>query len=196
MKLTTRRTFVQGALSAAGAAMIGDFPLSGCSVSSAAARVSSASGVLGHLVPEAAYVRPFGAVPSGVCNTLGDQQCRTGQPSPRLRNAGAGLSVPGLGLPLGGIGGGSFMLNQCGTFGPWNMGGQPSVEFWEQRSLTQAAFHIREEVEGDAAAIVKTLAVPHGNIALDRQLGTVLPAWNTLNAGDGTYSVLFPFAWM
>ena len=75
-------------------------------------------------------------------------------------------------------------------------GGQPTVEFWEQRTLTQAGFHVREEVMGGTGPTVKTLAVPHANVAPDRRLGTILPAWNTLNAGDGTYSVLFPFAWL
>jgi uncharacterized protein (DUF608 family) len=151
---------------------------------------------IGHVSPEAAYVRTLGAVSDGYCNVFGDQQCRTGIPTPHLREAGAGLAVPGLGLPLGGVGAGSFMLNQCGTFGPWNMGGQPTVAYWEQRTLPQAAFHVREQVSGTATATIKTLAVPHENIAPQRKLGTVLPAWNTLKPGDGTYSVLFPFAWM
>lgn len=173
-----------------------------CGVFNSSALASSPSRLLAgasafdHKIPEAAYVRKLGNVPVGVCSPLGDQQCKTGKPTPMYRLAGAGLSVPGLGLPLGGIGGGSFMLNQCGTFGPWNMGGQPTVEYWEQRTLTQAAFHVREEVVGGAGPTVKTLAVPHDNIAPDRRLGTVLPAWNTLRPGDGTYSVLFPFAWM
>ncbi|WP_395395955.1 GH116 family glycosyl-hydrolase (plasmid) [Novosphingobium sp. BL-8A] len=147
-------------------------------------------------IPEAAYVRPLGDVAKGYCPQLGDQQCRTGKPTPGLRDAGAGLAVPGLGLPVGGIGAGSFMINQCGTFGPWNMGGMPTENFWEQRTLSQAAFHIREEGGGRPGAAVRTLAVPHESIAPERRLGTVLPAWNTLEAGQGSYAVLFPFAWL
>jgi uncharacterized protein (DUF608 family) len=188
-----RRSFVLGALSTSGMALLGSSALA---ARPGRVRSFAAGGASAHVVPEAAYVRKLGAVPTGYCNTLGDQQCRTGKPTPMLRDYGAGLAVPGLGLPLGGVGGGSFMLNQCGTFGPWNMGGQPTVEYWEQRTLSQAAFHIREQVMGAAAPTIKTLAVPHSNIAPQRQLGTVLPAWDTLKAGDGSYAVLFPFAWM
>ena len=45
------------------------------------------------------------------------------------------------GMPLGGIGTGGFMYNISGSFGPFYM--KPSV--YEERFLTQAAFHIREE---------------------------------------------------
>ena len=190
-----RRAFVRAAAATLGMTAVGGLA-TGCATAARKGGAAPDARPAAHEVPEAAHVRPLGAVPPGYCNALGDQQCRTGTPTPRLRDAGAGLSVPGLGLPLGGIGGGSFMLNQCGTFGPWNMGGQPTRAFWEQRTLTQAAFHVREEIEGGAGAIVKTLAVPHDNIAPDRRLGAVLPAWNTLKAGDGVYSVLFPFAWM
>jgi non-lysosomal glucosylceramidase len=190
-----RRDFVRGAVATAGFAVVGG-ALTGCRTVSARGRVSSAAQPPVHLVPEAAYVRILGAVPPGTCTPIGDQQCATGIPTPGLRSAGAGLSVPGLGLPLGGIGGGSFMLNQCGTFGPWNMGGQPTTQFWEMRTLEQAALHVREEVVGGSGPTVTTLAVPHTNIAPDRRLGTVLPAWNTLKAGDGTYAVLFPFGYM
>jgi hypothetical protein len=52
---------------------------------------------------------------AGLDRAVGRQRIFGGGPcllSVRCR-AGAGLSVPGLGLQLGGIGGGSFMLNQC-----------------------------------------------------------------------------------
>jgi non-lysosomal glucosylceramidase len=102
------------------------------------------------------------------------------------------MSVPGLGIPLGGVGTGSFHYNLFGTFGPWNMGGSQSSKFWEMRTLPQAAFHIREEVEG-AAPTVKTLATRHDNIAPQRNFGGVLPAWNQLIPGDGTYAALYSF---
>jgi non-lysosomal glucosylceramidase len=81
------------------------------------------------------------------------------------------------GMPAGGIGTGSFMYNICGTFGPFYM--KPVV--YEERFLSQAAFHIREEVEGKAAAY--TLATED-----------VLPAWNRLKPGDADYKALFPKA--
>lgn len=198
-----RRAFVRGTATVAGAASIGSL-LTSCGLGGSSGDGAAGSSLawppgkqLAQVAPEAAYTRIFGAVPAGVCNSLADQQCRTGVPSPGLRGAGAGVSTPGLGLPLGGIGAGSFMINQCGTFGPWDMGGQPTTGTWEQRTLPQAAFHVREEVlAGDGTLTVKTLAAPHENIAPDRRFGTVLPAWNTLNPGDGKYSVLFPFAWM
>ena len=47
------------------------------------------------------------------------------------------------------------MINQAGTFGPWNFGGGAG-ERWEVRVLSQAAFHIREQV-GDGNPLVRTL---------------------------------------
>lgn len=100
---------------------------------------------------------------------------------------------PGLGVPLGGVGAGSFMINQAGSFGPWNFGGVnenangPNTQY-ENRILPQAAFHVREQL-GDGAATVTTLAV---NAAPWNQLPT---AWNPLKAGDGTYYALWPFGW-
>ena len=190
-----RRAFVRAAVATTGAAIIGDlgaFAASGDGSPQGGA--SSAHPPTGHPVPEAAYVRTFGAVPPGTCNPFGDQQCKTGIPTPGYRNAGAGLSVPGLGIPLGGVGAGSFMINQCGTFGPWNMSGSQSAQFWEMRTLPQAAFHLREEGVGGIA--VKTLAVPHNHIALERRFGSVLPAWNQLKPGDGSYAALYPFGYI
>ena len=81
------------------------------------------------------------------------------------------------GMPLGGIGTGSLMYNFCGSFGPFYM--KPGV--YEERFLSQAAFHIREEVKGKAVAY--TLATED-----------VLPAWNRLKTGDAGYRALFPKA--
>src|SRR4051812_45181853 len=58
-------------------------------------------------VPEAALVRP-----------MGDIAPNLGTPFP-VPYAG----TPGLGIPLGGVGAGSFMVNQSGTFGPWSFNG-------------------------------------------------------------------------
>ena len=60
-------------------------------------------------VPAAAYVRRWGLAPAGPCETLGDSECRTGVPT-GLRTTIGGLSVPGLGIPLGGVGAGVVPL--------------------------------------------------------------------------------------
>ena len=46
-----------------------------------------------------------------------------------------------------------------------------------------------------ATPTVKTLATRHDNIAPQRNFGGVLPAWNQLSPGDGTYAALYPFGW-
>lgn len=81
------------------------------------------------------------------------------------------------GMPLGGIGTGSFMYNLCGSFGPFYM--KPGI--YEERYLQQAAFHIREEIGGKT----QTFALATED---------VLPAWKRLNKGDATYKALFPKA--
>ncbi|MBL7549580.1 hypothetical protein I6A60_17100 [Frankia sp. AgB1.9] len=147
-------------------------------------------------IPEAAFVRTFGEAPGGICSAIDDQQCAGGPESDLTRGfaAGNGLSVPGLGIPLGGVGAGSFMYNLFGTFGPWDFGGAQDM-WWEQRILPQAAFHVREQVAGQAPT-VRTLTTPHDNVAVQRKFGSVLPAWNQLRPGDGTYGALFPFGWL
>src|SRR5205085_3884878 len=105
-------------------------------------------------------------------------------PIPGTRAYGNPMARPGLGIPLGGVGTGSFMINQAGTFGPWDMGGSINTNY-EDRILSQAAFHVR--VDTGQGAITRTLAVNNS------QFGSVLPAWNTLSAGAGKYSALFPF---
>ncbi|MDT3446598.1 MULTISPECIES: GH116 family glycosyl-hydrolase [unclassified Pseudofrankia] len=146
-------------------------------------------------MPEAAYVRDWGLAGGGPCGAIGDQECATGAPT-GLQTLIGGLSVPGLGIPLGGVGAGSFHYNLFGTFGPWNMAGSQSSNFWEMRTLPQAAFHIREEAEGATdSPTVRTLATRHDNIAPQRNFGGVLPAWKQLSPGDGTYAALYPFGW-
>lgn len=83
------------------------------------------------------------------------------------------------GIPLGGIGAGNFMYNLCGTFGPWQM--KPGK--YEERFLPQAAFHVREQMKGEAPR-QRTLATED-----------VLPAWQKLKVGAGTYAALFPRGW-
>ena len=106
-------------------------------------------------------------------------------------------TTPGLGVPLGGIGAGSFMINQSGTFGPWNFGGSQGTSY-EVRSLPQAAFHVREQL-GDQPASTRTLATdgPHDtSLPTIRNWDDPLPAWNTLHEGDADYSALYPFGWI
>lgn len=62
-------------------------------------------------VPDAALVRP-----------LGDIAPNQGTPFPVPFKG-----TPGLGIPLGGMGAGSFMINQSGTFGPWSFNGSPKA---------------------------------------------------------------------
>lgn len=130
-------------------------------------------------VPAAATVRSLGDIPSGPTTP--------GFP-------GLPESVPGLGIPLGGVGAGSFMVNQSGTFGPWFFGGSQD-DSWETRALTQAAFHVREQVDGESP-IVKTLAAdgPTGT-SVARSWESPLPAWNTLRPGEGSYAALYPFGY-
>jgi non-lysosomal glucosylceramidase len=84
------------------------------------------------------------------------------------------------GIPLGGIGAGNFMYNICGSFGPWVM--KPGR--YEERFLSQAAFHIRESAEGKVPR-VKTLATDD-----------VLPSWKRLDVGEADYHALFPRGWV
>ncbi|MGN6472077.1 MAG: GH116 family glycosyl-hydrolase, partial [Mycobacteriales bacterium] len=100
---------------------------------------------------------------------------------------------PGLGVPLGGVGAGSFMVNQAGSFGPWDFGGNQenaggSATQYEDRILPQAAFHVSEQAAG-ASRVTRTLAV---NAAPWNQLPA---AWDPLKRGQGTYSALWPFGW-
>src|SRR3954462_12694007 len=112
----------------------------------------------GFTVPEAAYVRGLGDIPATTAS-----------------------GVSGRGIPLGGIGAGSFMVNQAGTFGPWEFGNG----MHEERILPQAALHVREQLEGGAPT-TRTLATAHP------QLGKLLSGFKTLSPGDGSYSALYP----
>jgi non-lysosomal glucosylceramidase len=142
-------------------------------------------------VPElgaAAFRSELGRFAAGPpCSPHNYQGCAgdANAPSHPPMQFGNPMAQPGLGIPVGGIGAGSFMINQAGTFGPWNMGGSISSNY-ENRILPQAAFHLRANVE-DETASVRTLAVNTS------QFGSVLPAWQTVPAGSGTYAGLYPF---
>ncbi|WP_055930212.1 GH116 family glycosyl-hydrolase [Agreia sp. Leaf283] len=144
-------------------------------------------------IPSAATVRPLGDVVQGPCAGFFPTGC----------DGNAGFfpnSLPGMGVPLGGIGAGSFMINQSGMFGPWYFGGSQS-DAWEVRTLPQAALHVREQI-GDGPAEVRTLAtdgvenVGANGPVPSRSWEGPLPAWNTLETGDADYSALYPFGWM
>ncbi len=135
-------------------------------------------------VPDAAFHRRLGDHPPGA----------TGSAPPI--NASPGFDVVSRtkrGVPVGGIGTGSFMYNLAGSFGPWHLAigaddsagtqwGQLKNTAFEQRFLSQAAFHSRIDVGGETSVV--TLATED-----------VLPAWKKLSVGQGTYSALFPKAW-
>ncbi|TCC36482.1 GH116 family glycosyl-hydrolase [Kribbella speibonae] len=153
-------------------------------------------------VPDSALVRSLGDIPKGPCSPAPKAQACQGE-TPSAIDAAKGnfpMSVPGLGVPLGGAGAGAFMVNQSGTFGPWNFGGQQDTS-WETRILPQAAFHVREQVGSDPAT-VRTLAADGPNnvgtsgVVAARSWGSPLPAWNKLNVGDADYAALYPFGWM
>ncbi|MBM4033998.1 MAG: hypothetical protein FJ291_19780 [Planctomycetes bacterium] len=84
------------------------------------------------------------------------------------------------GVPLGGFGAGSFMLNACGAFGPWHfIPGLPE----EGRRLAGAAFHFYEKPEGGAARVATLAARPP------------MPGWASLPPGSGSYAALYPKGW-
>jgi len=151
-------------------------------------------------VPAAATVRSLGAIAPGPCPPDGSQVCQGEAPTPYEPVKGNyPLTVPGLGVPLGGVGAGSFMINQSGTFGPWFFGGSQN-DSWEMRALPQAAFHVREQV-GSGQPTVRTLAIDGPQVkgtsgpVADRSWESPLPAWNRLRPGEGSYAALYPFGW-
>lgn len=123
-------------------------------------------------IPACAWKRPIGSLPK--IELLPERTKETGDL--------VGLNTitrAKKGIPMGGIGAGNFMYNLCGSFGPWQM--KPGR--YEERFLSQAAFHVREEIPG-AAVKTRTLATED-----------VLPAWTRLNPGEGDYHALFPKGW-
>ena len=142
-------------------------------------------------IPAAAVHRPLGEIAPASCENLLIPFCSTNIATFMPYN------TPGLGIPLGGIGAGSFMVNQSGTLGPWYFGGSRSTSY-EVRALPQAAFHVREQV-GKTPAQTRTLATDGPDdttLPSIRSWEDPLPAWNSLEAGDGDYAALYPFGWM
>ncbi len=141
-------------------------------------------------IPVAAYARPLGGpIPTVPGCTLAATVATYGDCPPvgtQISNAvGFPEAEAGLGIPLGGVGAGSFMINQAGTFGPWNFGDDHNAE---QRILSQAAFHIR--ISGkDTPTTLRTLAT-------DSSYGSLPSAWSGLQVGQGAYDALYPFGWM
>ncbi|MFJ3799086.1 GH116 family glycosyl-hydrolase [Streptomyces sp. NPDC090088] len=155
-------------------------------------------------VPAAATKVPIGQIPRSPCEPTMSQACDGAQVTydnliQNLLAGGYPLDVPGLGIPVGGVGSGSFMINQSGTFGPWNFGGSQDAG-WENRILPQAAFHFREQV-GSSSPSVTTLAAKGPNVVGSQgpvavqSWGSPLSSWNVLKPGQGTYSALYPFGW-
>lgn len=137
-----------------------------------AATKSTADDATGWAMPSCSWNRPLGSLPKIALRP--DRVKETGD-LVGLNTATRAKK----GIPLGGIGAGNFMYNLCGSFGPWQL--KPGR--YEERFLSQAAFHVREEIPGgDAKA--RTLATED-----------VLPAWPRLNPGDGEYHALFPKGW-
>ena len=153
-------------------------------------------------IPDAAMVRTLGQIPVGPCDPAGSQFCNGSSRNPfDAMRGGYPMDLPGLGIPLGGVGAGTFMINQSGTFGPWTFGGEQNGERWENRILPQAAFHIREQVGKDPET-VRTLATKGPKVVgklgpvPDRSWGDPLPAWTLLQPGEATYAALYPFGWI
>jgi len=133
-------------------------------------------------IPEAAWHRPIGDYPAGASGSVRPIEAHT-PPQCRTKR----------GIPVGGIGTGSFMLNLAGSFGPWefDIGGDGSFSsLWgtennsghEERFLAEAAFHVYQKV--GRTTVVRTLATED-----------VLPGWPVLERGLGHYFALFPKAW-
>ncbi|MFP4055308.1 MAG: GH116 family glycosyl-hydrolase [Candidatus Brocadiia bacterium] len=84
------------------------------------------------------------------------------------------------GIPVGGIGAGSIMVNAGGSFGPWHFrAGSPE----EERRLAGAAFHFYEKPEGGQGRATTLTA--------SRQM----PAWAALPPNSGFYHALYPKGW-
>ena len=133
-------------------------------------------------IPDAAWRRALGSHPPGATGTVSPLGT-TIRPHSRTKR----------GIPVGGIGTGSFMLNLSGSFGPWHLDiggddstssrwGSPRNSGFEDRYLPQAAFHVA--ITTGAGTVVRTLATED-----------VLSGWPMLDPGSGLYAALFPKAW-
>ncbi|MHB8437682.1 MAG: GH116 family glycosyl hydrolase [Acidimicrobiales bacterium] len=174
MRFSRRRLLTAAPVGALGVA------LAACTASDPDSEVDAASGLW--RIPDAAWSRPIGDHPPGATGLF-----------PPLGSHLPARSRTKRGMPVGAVGTGSFMLNLSGSFGPWYMDpggddsansrwGSPRNSGFEDRYLSQAAFHVR--FGNLAANTVQTLATED-----------VLPAWPRLEPGSGTYAALFPKAW-
>jgi len=187
------RTSRRRLLAAVPAAVAG-MALAGCGVDTDEPVVGlAAQGPSLWKIPDAAWQRALGNHPPGATGTVVPRP--TGRPpgAGAPRSPAAPVSRTKRGIPVGGIGTGSFMFNLCGSFGPWHLDpggddslgsvwGSPVNSGFEQRFLAGAAFHVRLATAG--GTVVQTLATED-----------VLPAWTGLETGSGIYSALFPKAW-
>jgi uncharacterized protein (DUF608 family) len=146
--------------------------------------------------PQAAVVQSLGDIAGGLCYPGAGNGCDGTPPGRTIP------SLPGMGIALGGVGAGSFMLNDSGTFGPWNFGGsQYSNGEYQTRILPQSAFHVREQLAGGPATITTLATQGPQNVGsagpvASRSWGDPLPAWNLLGQGQATYAALYPFGWI
>jgi non-lysosomal glucosylceramidase len=81
-------------------------------------------------IPDCAWKRALGGIPSGTAS-----------------------SCPDRGVALGGFGAGSFMYSISGSFGPWSLKSGAYDQWW----LDKSAFHIREKV-GTKEEKIRTLS--------------------------------------
>jgi non-lysosomal glucosylceramidase len=178
VKISRRRLLATAPLAVAAAG------LAGCGVSDH--DVDTPVGLLGGAnlwdIPDAAWRRAIGSHPPGSTGTV-----------PPLGTSAKPVSRTKRGIPVGGIGTGSFMLNLAGSFGPWHLdiGGDDSVgSHWgsprnsgfEDRYLSQAAFHV-------------AMTTAAGTVTAALATEDILPAWPGLDPGQGVYAALFPKAW-
>jgi non-lysosomal glucosylceramidase len=171
---------------------------------------ASASADSGSGIPAAAISRSLQAVPAQNQLTLPPYLDTTGETvapfpgAPSYPSQDTYSASQDRGIPLGGIGTGSFEINQAGSFGPWYFGG--GQEEW--RTLPQAALHVEEQPAGGATT-VRTLAVngsaPQGNSCLGGLCPPfstvawtpgVLSGFPTLSSGQASYKALYPFGWI
>jgi uncharacterized protein (DUF608 family) len=133
-------------------------------------------------IPDAAWRRALGSHPPGATGTVSPLGTKA-RPVSRTKR----------GIPVGGIGTGSFMYNLSGSFGPWHLDiggddsigsrwGSPRNSGFEDRYLSQAAFHV-------------TMTTGAGTVTTALATEDLLPAWPLLETGEGLYAALFPKAW-
>lgn len=147
-------------------------------------------------IPKQAWKMAFGDVPWNRAKNL---------LAPLARNKQRTIT----GIPLGGMGSGSFMYNYTGTFGPWQL----KAGRMNRRFLDSAAFHVREtatdrftedisfglmgmsEPELTTRTVARTLAAEEKIAASGNVLKS---AWqdHLLQVGSADYYALFPRGWV